>query len=147
MTENKIFLKSYDLIYRQYYWSLIYVARDLIQPIFCFVSVCLCVSHRKFVVSVRCTSSVCVLVTQNLLCRSSVRPVSCDASYDHLFCPNGPEVNRKWTGNDRKWARSVLEVSICPSVHPKQFPYLLDETCALRFLDSELTLTPVQMCT
>ena len=44
---------------------------------------------------------------------------------------------------DRKWARSGLEVSICPSVHPKHFPYLLDEpyardlqaqgACALRF--------------
>ena len=41
---------------------------------------------------------------------------NCDASYDHLWCPNGPEVNRKWTGSDRKWARSGLEVSICPSV-------------------------------
>ena len=41
---------------------------------------------------------------------------NCDASYEHLWCPNGPEVNRKWTGSDRKWARSGLEVSICPSV-------------------------------
>ena len=41
---------------------------------------------------------------------------NCDASYDHLWCPNGPEVNRKWTGSDRRWARSGLEVSICPSV-------------------------------
>ena len=59
--------------------------------------------------------------------RMSVRPqilgnsfflvnYNCDASYDHLWCPNGPEVNRKWTGSDRKWARSGLEVSICPSV-------------------------------
>ena len=60
---------------------------------------------------------------------------NCDASYDHLWCPNGPEVNQKWTGSDRKWtgsaihpsfhpsvilsvcpSRSGLEVSVCPSV-------------------------------
>ena len=35
---------------------------------------------------------------------------NCDASYDHLWCPNGPEVNRKWPGSDRKWVRSGLEV-------------------------------------
>merc|ERR1712020_655360 len=52
----------------------------------------------------------------------SVRPSVCPqilgnfASYDHLWYPNGPEVNRKWTGSDRKWARSGLEVSICLSI-------------------------------
>ena len=35
---------------------------------------------------------------------------NCDASYDHLWCPNGPEVNRKWTGSGRKWTGSGLEV-------------------------------------
>ena len=59
----------------------------------------------------------------------------------------GAQMDRKWTGSERKWARSGLEVSICPSVrtsvHPKHFPYLLDKpyardlqaqgACALRF--------------
>ena len=88
--------------------------------------------------------SVCLCVTQNLLCPSGVRPVSCDASYDHLWCPNGPEVNRKWTGSGRKWARSGLEVSICPSVClsiPNE-PYARDlqaqGACALRFLKTTL---------
>ena len=61
----------------------------------------------------------------------------------------GAQMDRKWTGSDRKWARSGLEVSICPSVHPKHFPYLLDEpyardlqaqgACALRFLVIEIS--------
>ena len=74
---------------------------------------------------------------------------NCDASYEHLWCPNGPEVNRKWTGSDRKWSGSGPEVDWkCPSVRPyispsQIFPYLLDEpyardlqaqgACALRF--------------
>ena len=41
---------------------------------------------------------------------------NCDALYDHLWCPNGPEVDWKWPEVDRKWAKSGLEVSICPSV-------------------------------
>ena len=41
---------------------------------------------------------------------------NCDASYEHLWCPKGPEVNQKWPEVERKWARSGLEVSICPSV-------------------------------
>ena len=75
---------------------------------------------------------------------------NCDASYDPLWYPNGPEVNRKWTGSDRKWTGSdrrwtgSVHLSIRMSVHPKHFPYLLDEpyarelqaqgACALRFL-------------
>ena len=67
---------------------------------------------------------------------------NCDASYEHLWCPNGPEVNRKWTGSDRKWIGSV-HLSVHTSVHPKHFPYLLDKpyardlqaqgACALQF--------------
>ena len=42
---------------------------------------------------------------------------------DHLWCPNGPEVNRKWTGSDRKWTGSGLEVDWkCPSVRPYVCP-------------------------
>ena len=40
---------------------------------------------------------------------------NCGASYDHLWCPNGPEGDWKWQEVDRKWARSGLEVSTCPS--------------------------------
>ena len=89
--------------------------------------------------------------------RMSVRPqilgnsfflvnYNCDASYDHPWCPNGPEVNRKWTGSGpevgQKWIGCV-HLSVRTSVHPKHFPYLLDEpyardlqaqgACALRF--------------
>ena len=43
----------------------------------------------------------------------------------------GTQMDQKGTGSglevDRKCARSGLEVSICPSVHPKHFPCLLDE--------------------
>ena len=35
---------------------------------------------------------------------------NCDATYEHLWCPNGPEVNRKWPGSDRKWTGSGSEV-------------------------------------
>ena len=35
---------------------------------------------------------------------------NCDASYDHLWCPNGQEVNLKRTGSDRKWTGSGPEV-------------------------------------
>ena len=49
---------------------------------------------------------------------------------------SGPEVGQKWTGS--------VHLSVRTSVHPKHFPYLLDEpyardlqaqgACALRFL-------------
>ena len=44
----------------------------------------------------------------------------------HLWYPNGLEVNRKWTGCDWKWIRSV-HLSVRTYVHPKHFPYLLDK--------------------
>ena len=46
----------------------------------------------------------------------------------------GAQMDRKWTGSglevEQKWTRSGLEVSICTSVYPKHFPYLLDEPYA-----------------
>ena len=60
----------------------------------------------------------------------------------------GDQMDRKWTGSVIKPSvcpsRSGPEVSVCLSVRPKHFPYLLDEhyarelqaqgACALRFL-------------
>ena len=53
---------------------------------------------------------------------------------------SGPEVGQKWTGS--------VHLSVCTSVHPKHFPYLLDKpyardlqaqgACALRFFMIEL---------
>ena len=59
----------------------------------------------------------------------------------------GDQMDRKWTGSAIKPSvcpsRSGPEVSVCLSVRPKHFPYLLDEhyarelqaqgACALRF--------------
>ena len=61
----------------------------------------------------------------------------------------GDQMDQKWTGSAIKPSvcpsRSGPEVSVCLSVRPKHFPYLLDEhharelqaqgACALRFLD------------
>ena len=43
---------------------------------------------------------------------------NCDASYDHLWCPNGPEVNQKWVGSGPEvdWKCP----SVCPYVCPSQ---------------------------
>ena len=59
----------------------------------------------------------------------------------------GAQMDRKWTGSGLEVTGSGLEVSICPSVHPKHFPYLLDEpyardlqaqgACALRFFTNK----------
>ena len=56
----------------------------------------------------------------------------------------GAQMDRKWTGSDRKWTGSV-HLSVRTSVHPKHFPYLLDEpyardlqaqgACAQRFFE------------
>ena len=64
----------------------------------------------------------------------------------------GDQRDQKWTGSAIKpsvcLSRSGPEVSVCLSVRPKHFPYLLDEhharelqaqgACALRFLHLEI---------
>ena len=48
----------------------------------------------------------------------------------------GAQMDRKWTGSDQKWSGSgqkwtgSVHLSIRTSVHPKHFPYLLDEPYA-----------------
>ena len=77
---------------------------------------------------------------------------------DHPWRPNGQEVNRKWTGSGpevgQKWTGCV-HLSVCMSVHPKHFPYLLDEpyvsnlqaqgACALRFFFSLFSKNKMQI--
>ena len=54
---------------------------------------------------------------------------NCDASYDHLWCPNGVEVTGNGPEVGQKWTGSVL-LFVSTSLHPKHFPYLLDEPYA-----------------
>ena len=71
---------------------------------------------------------------------------------------HGAQMDRKWTwsglevtGIAPEWTGSV-HLSVCMSVHPKNFPYLLNEpyardlqaqgACALRFFYQELVLVP-----
>ena len=75
----------------------------------------------------------------------------------------GAQMDRKWTGSGlevtgsgaevgQKWTGSVY-LSVCMSVHPKHFPYLLDKpyardlqaqgACALRFFKKRTTLSIV----
>ena len=76
---------------------------------------------RKGSLGVTFFPSVCMYVRRFWEIHFFLVNYNCDALYDHLWCPNGPEVDWKWPEVGQKWTGSV-HLSVPTSVHPKTLP-------------------------